>query len=254
MTWPQHTWCSKRLRLPVILALVGLQINKRWLFRQLVSFFHHFHVVIALWTYCRRTSSGSWPALLPNLEALACLTLRFFMGYRGTMRCLWKKPLLCLLLNRGLWHKCSFRKCGRPRCSWPFWYKYRYSPVSSSSTYCPQSRDSISYVRSVMSLHCSRIPHPTLFSSLTILSTGSACVASVSTPTSPANPSFMSSATTATSASSPVVASTKLSTSLTVSASSCLPSDSTLGLYVGSLRSKLPSSQLNNGCFLQGMK
>ena len=27
--WPQHTWCSKRLCLPVILALVGLQINKR---------------------------------------------------------------------------------------------------------------------------------------------------------------------------------------------------------------------------------
>ena len=66
------------------------------------------------------TSSGSWPALLPNLEALACLTLRFFVGYRGTMRRLWKKPLLCLLLNRGLWRKCSFRKCGRTRCSWPF--------------------------------------------------------------------------------------------------------------------------------------
>ena len=29
VTWCEQTWCSERLCLPVILALVGLQINER---------------------------------------------------------------------------------------------------------------------------------------------------------------------------------------------------------------------------------
>ena len=162
-----------------------------------------------------------------------------------------KNPRLCLLLNSGLWRRCSLHKCGRPRCSCPFLYKYWYSPVSSSSTYCPQSRDSSSYVKSVMSLHCSRMPRPTQFSSLTICTTGSPCFTSVSMPTSTANPSFISSATSAISVPSSVVASTKFSTSFTVSASICSPSASTLALYVGSFRSKHASSQLNSACVLQ---
>ena len=168
------------------------------------------------------------------------------------MHCRRKDPRLCLLLNSGLWRRCSLHKCGSPRCSCPFWYKYWYSPISSSSTYCPQSRDSSSYVKSVMSLHCSWMPCPTRFSSLTICTTGSPCFASISMPTSTANPSFISAATSATSVPSSVVASTKFSTSFTVSASICWPSESTLALYVGSLHSKLASSQLNNGCVLQG--
>ena len=163
-----------------------------------------------------------------------------------------KNPCLCLLLNSGMWHRCSLRKCGSPQCSCPFLYKYWYSPVSSSSTYCPQSKDSSSYVKSVMSLHCSQMPCPTQFSSLTICTTGSPCFTSVSMPTSTAIPSFISGATCTTSVPSSVVASTKFSTSFTVSASICWPSESTLALYVGSLHSKLASLQLNNGCVLQG--
>ena len=163
-----------------------------------------------------------------------------------------KNPRLCLLLNSGMWHRYSLHKCGSPQCSCPFLYKYWYSPVSSSSTYCPQSRDSSSYVKSVMSLHCSQMPCPTQFSSLTICTTGSPCFTSVSMPTSTANPSFISGATSTTSVPSSVVASTKFSTSFTVSASICWPSESTLALYVGSLHSKLASLQLNNGCVLQG--
>ena len=99
-----------------------------------------------------------------------------------------KNLRLCLLLNSGLWRTCSLCKCGRPRCSCPFLYKYWYSPDSSSSTYRPQSRDSTSYVKSVMSLHCSRMPRPTQFSSLTICTTGSPCFTSISMPTSTAKP------------------------------------------------------------------
>ena len=103
-----------------------------------------------------------------------------------------KNPRLCLLLNSGLWRRCSLCKCGSPRRSCPFFYKYWYSPISSSSTYCLQSRDSSSYVKSVMSLHCSRMPRPTQFSSLTICATGSPCFASISVPTSTATlPSFL---------------------------------------------------------------
>ena len=198
------------------------------------------------------TSSASCPDRLPNLEAFACLTFPLLVRYRGTMRHLRKNPRLCLLLNSCLWHRCSLCKCGSPRCSCPFLYNYLYSPVSSSSTYCPQSRDSSSYVKSVMSLHCSRMPHPTRFSSLTICTTGSPCFASLSVPTSTANPSSISSATSTTSVPLSVVASTKFSTSFTVLASICGPSDSKLALYVGSLHSKLASSQLNNGCILHG--
>ena len=163
-----------------------------------------------------------------------------------------KNPCLCLLLNSGLWCRCSLLKCGSPRCSCPFLYKCWYSPVSSSSTYCLQSRDSSSYIKSVMSLHCSQMPRPTQFSSLTICTTGSPCFASVSMPTYTANPSFISGATSTTSVPLSIVASTKFSTSFTVLASICWPSESTLALYVGSLCSKLASSQLNNGCVLQG--
>ena len=163
-----------------------------------------------------------------------------------------KNPHLCLLLNSGLWRRCSLRKCGSPRCSCPFLYKYWYSPISSSRTYCPQSRDSSFYVKSVMSLYCLQMPHPTQFSCLTICTTGSPCFTSISVPTSTANPSFISGATSATSVPSSVVASTKFSTSFMVSASICWLSESTLALYLGSLHSKLASSQLNNGCVLQG--
>ena len=104
--------------------------------------------------------------------------------------------------------------------------------------------------QSVMSLHCSQMPRPTQFSSLTICTTGSPCFASVYMPTPTANPSFISAATSATSVPSSVVASTKFSTSFTVLASICWPSESTLALYMGSLHSKLASSQLNNGCVL----
>ena len=69
-----------------------------------------------------------------------------------------KNPRLCLLLNSVLWCRCSLHKCGSPRCSCPFLYKYWYSPISSSSTYCPQSRDSSSHIKSMMSLHCSWMP------------------------------------------------------------------------------------------------
>ena len=168
------------------------------------------------------------------------------------MCCRRKNPHLCLLLNSSLWCRCSLHKCGSPRCSCPFLYKYWYSPVSSSSTYCLQSRDSSSNIKSVMSLHCLRMPCPTQFSSLTICTTGSPCFASVSVPTSTANPSFISAATSATSVPSSVVASTKFSTSFMVSASICWLSESTLALYVGSLHSKLASLQLNNWCVLQG--
>ena len=200
------------------------------------------------------TSLASCPDCLPNLEACACLTFGLLVGYRGMMRRRRKNPRLCLLLNSSLWHRCSLRKCGSPRCSCPFWYKYWYSPVSSSSTYCPQSRDSSSYVKSVMSLHCLQMPCPTQFSSLTICTTRSPYFASISVPTSTANPSFISAATSATSVPSSVVASTKFSTSFTVLASIFWPSESTLALYVGSLRSKLASSQLNKGCVLQGFQ
>ena len=47
------------------------------------------------------------------------------------------------------------------------------------------------------------------------------------------------------------MASTKFSTSFTVSASICSPSESTLALYVGSFHSKHASSQLNSACVLQ---
>ena len=195
------------------------------------------------------TSLASCPDRLPNLEACACLTFQLLVGYRGMMHCRRKNPHLCLLLNSGLWCRYSLRKCRSPQCSCPFLYKYWYSPVSSSSTYCLQSRDSSSYIKSVMSLHCSRMPRPTQFNSLTICTTGSPCFTSISMPTSTANPSFISAATSATSVSS-VVASTKFSTYFTVS-SICWPSESTLALYVGFLHSKLASSQLNNGCVLK---
>ena len=162
-----------------------------------------------------------------------------------------KNPRLCLLLNSGLWCRCSLHKCGRPRCSCLFLYKYWYSPVSSSSTYCPQSRDSSSYIKSVISLLCSQMPRPTQFSSLTICTTGSPSFASVSMPTSTANPSFILGATSAISVPLSVVVSTKFSTSFTVSASICSPSESTLALYVGSFHSKHASSQLNSMCVLQ---
>ena len=200
------------------------------------------------------TSLASCPDHLPNLEACACLTFQILVGYRGTMRRRQKNPHLCLLLNSGLWHRCSLHKSGSPRCSCLFLYKDWYSPVSSSSTYCPQSRDSSSYIKSMMSLHCSWMPCPTRFSSLTICTTGSPCFASISVPTPTANSSFISAATSATSVPSSVVASTKFSTSFTVLASICWPSESTLALYMGSLHSKLASSQLNNGCVLQGFQ
>ena len=132
------------------------------------------------------TSLASCPDRLPNLEACAYLTFRLLVGYRGTMHRRRKNPRLCLLLNSGLWHRCSLRKCGSPQCSCPFLYKYWYSPISSSRTYCPQSRDSSSYIKSVMSLHCSQMPRPTRFSSLTICTTRSPCFASISVPTSTA--------------------------------------------------------------------
>ena len=136
-----------------------------------------------------------------------------------------KNPRLCLLLNSSLWCRCSLRKCGSPRCSCPFLYKYWYSAVSSSSTYCPavqglqlmtcQIRDDVCIAcgcHTQLDLAPSPFAPPGHPASLPSL-----------VPTSTANPSFISAATSATSVPLSIVASTKFSTSFTVSASICWP-------------------------------
>ena len=51
VTWCEQTWCSERLCLSIILALVSLQIYERWLFGKHFHFLHNFHIFIAV---CRR--------------------------------------------------------------------------------------------------------------------------------------------------------------------------------------------------------
>ena len=69
VTWCEQTWCSERLCLPVILALVGLHINERWLFGKFFRFFHNFHIFITVYLLNSLPWSPAkpWSLCLPHL-------------------------------------------------------------------------------------------------------------------------------------------------------------------------------------------
>ena len=212
VTWCEQTWCSKRLCLPVILALVRLQINERWLFGKLFHFFHNFHIFIAvyLFSFLPWSPAKPWSLCLPHL-----LTFRWVQGNDASST---EESSLVLTLEQWPVVQVFFVQMWEPTTLLSIFVQVLVQPHQLFKHLLPavQGLQLVCQIRDEFALltdatpNSIELPHH-LHHWVTLL-----CFHLCANFHS--NPSFISGATSATSVPSSIVASTKFSTSFTVSA------------------------------------